>query len=43
MMKISEQLKKLVVSKMLDGCCQFNVAKDLKIHQTIFPKIFDDG
>ena len=39
-MKISEQVKKLEVSKMLDGRSQVNVAKDLKIHQTRAGYIF---
>ena len=40
MIKISEQVRKLVVSKMLDGCSQVNVTKDLKIHQTSLRYIF---
>ena len=47
MMKISEQVRKLVVSKMLDSCSQVNVAKDLKTHQTnvryIFQKYLKTG
>ena len=39
-MKISEQIRKLVVSKMWDGCSHVNVAKDLKIHQTSVRYIF---
>ena len=43
MLKISEQIQKLVISKMLDSCNQVNVVKDLNLsHPTVlqFSKIF---
>jgi len=40
MMKISEQIWKLVVIKMLDGCSQVNVTEHFKIHQTSVRYIF---
>jgi len=47
MVKISEQVRQLVVSKILDGCSQVSVAKELKIHQTsvryIYQKFLKTG
>ena len=40
--KIYEQVRKLVVSKILDSCSQVNVAKDLKIHETCVCYIFQN-
>ena len=42
MVKISEQVRQLVVSKILDDCSQVSVAKELKIHQTSVRYIYQN-